>query len=212
MKKMLIAGVLALALVATAFAVGTAQNTSSGQGTIGTGGSCRGPCNMSQLTDEQKQAIEDQLQDYEQNLLAEYGITLTDEQMDALQQAIQEQRQESRQHQFGPHNCALTDEEREELKAQMESHCEARQQKLQELLEQYGIDLTNEEWQEIREQLREYRQDLREEYGISCPGEPLGAGAQNQGQNGGMGQGMQAFRRGPGFGECTQSFCQNQQS
>jgi len=206
MKKKLIAGVLALALVATAFAVGTAQNTSSGPGPMGTGGSCSCPCNMSQLTDEQKQAIEDQLQDYEQNLLAEYGIILTDEQMDALQQAIQEQRQESRQHQFGPHNYALTDEERQELKEQMESQREARQQKLQELLDQYGIDLTNEEWQEIREQLREYRQELLEEYGISCPCEPFGAGTQYQGQNGGIGQGMQGFRRGPGFGECTQSF------
>ena len=212
MKKKLIAGILALALVATAFAVGTAQNTSSGPGPLGTGGSRSCPFNMSQLTDEQKQAIEDQLQDYEQNLLAEYGITLTDEQMDALQQAIQEQRQESRQHQFGPHNGGLTDEEREELKEQRESQREERQQKLQELLDQYGIDLTNEEWQEIREQLREYRQELLSEYGISCPGEPLGVGAENHGENSGMDQGMQGFRRGPGFGERTQSFCQNQQS
>jgi Spy/CpxP family protein refolding chaperone len=220
MKKKLIAGILAMALVATAFAVGAAQTNSNGPAPRGTGGSCSGPCNMSQLTDEQKQAIEDQLQEYEQELLKDYGIVLTDEQMDALQQAIQEQMQESRQNQFGgpqqnqfgPHNCTMTDEELEEMKAQRESEREARQQKMQELLEQYGINLTNEEWQELQEQLREYRQELLGEYGISCPCEPLGAGAENLGQNSGMGQGMQGFRRGPGFGECAQSYCQNQRS
>jgi hypothetical protein len=207
MKKKLIAGILALALVATAFAVGTAQTNSSGPAPMGTGGSCRDSCNMSQLTDEQKQAIEDQLQDYEQNLLAEYGIILTDEQMDALQQAIQEQMQESRQNrfgdpqqnQFGPHNCTMTDEEREAMKEQIESQREEQQQKMKELLAEYGINLTDEEWHELQEQLHEYRQQLLAEYGITCPGEP-GAGAEDHGQNGEQAQGMQGFRRGPGFG------------
>jgi len=119
MKKKVIAGILALALVATAFAVGTAQINSSGPAPMSTGGWLGGPCEMSQLTDEEKQEIEDQLQEYEQELLAQHGITLTDEQMDALQQAMQEQMQESRMHQFGPHNCTLTDEEREEIQVQM---------------------------------------------------------------------------------------------
>jgi len=76
----------------------------------------------------------------------------------------------------------------------MESQRGERQQKMQALLAQYGINLTNEEWQGIQEQLQEYRQELLAEHGISCP--------EHHGQNGGMGRGMPGFHRGPGFGEC----------
>jgi Spy/CpxP family protein refolding chaperone len=200
MKKKLIASILALALVATAFAVVTAQNSSSEATPPGTGGWLGGPCEMSQLTDEERDAIHQQLQEYEQELLAQHGITLTDEQMDALQQALQAQRQEmqgqmreSHQNQFGPYNCTLTDEEREAIREQMESQRAEMQQKRQELLAQYGINLTDEERQEIQEQLQEYRQELLAEYGISCP---------DHGQKGGMDRRMQGFQRGPGFGAC----------
>jgi len=182
MKKKVIAGILALALVATACAVGTAETTSSGPAPLGIGGWFGGPCEMDQLTDEEREAIQQQLQEYEQELLAQHGIVLTDEQMDALEIAMQEQREAMR-------------EERERQR-------EEQQHKLQALLAQYGIDLTAEERQEIQAQLREYRQELFAEYGISCPGDSPGVGAGEQGQNGVRGRRMQGFGRGPGFGEC----------
>lgn len=176
------AGILALALVATAFAVVAAQTCSSGPAPRGTGGWLGGPGAMNPLTDEEKQELEDRIQEYEQELLAQHGIVLTDEQMDALEQAMQEQREAMR-------------EERERQR-------EEQQHKLQALLAEYGIDLTAEERQEIQAQLREYRQELFAEYGITCPGDSPGAGAGEQEQRGVRCRHMQGFGRGPGFGEC----------
>jgi Spy/CpxP family protein refolding chaperone len=193
MKKKLIAGILALALVATAFAVVAAQSNSSGPRP-------GGPGEMSQLTDEERDAIQQQLQEYEQELLAQHGITLTDEQMDALQQAMQEQMRESHQNQFGPYNCTLTDEEREAIKEQMESQRVERQQKMQALLAQYGINLTDEEWQGIQAQLQEHRQELLAAYGISCPAHR---------QNGWMGRGCRDFGEDRASARARQSYRQN---
>lgn len=74
MKRKLIAGVLALALVATAFAVVSAQTNSGGPAPMAIGGRLGGSCGMSQLTDEEREEIRQQMQEYRQELFDEYGI------------------------------------------------------------------------------------------------------------------------------------------
>lgn len=211
MKRKLIAGILALALVATVFAVVSAQTNSGGPAPIGIGGRCGGPC-MNQLTDEESAVIQQELRDYRQDLLEQYGITLTDEQREEIRQAMQEQRQEMcqqmqefRQALLEQYDFPLTDEERQTIREQLQERKQERQQEMQEfrqeLLEQYGLNLTDEERAEIRQQMQEFRQELFERYGISCPGCPHGAGEWGNYPGGPMGLRMQRFQRGPGFGE-----------
>jgi hypothetical protein len=187
MKRKLIAGILALyvsaALVATAFALVAVQTNSGGPVSLGVGGRLDGPCEMSQLTDEEREEIQQQLQDYRQDLLEQYGINLTEEQRGEIRRAMQEKRQEMeefRQELFKQYGIDLTDEEREEMHQQMEEY-------RQELFEQYGIklpekgspefpghcgiNLTDEERHEIEQQLQAFREQLLEQYGIDLTDE-----------------------------------------
>ena len=209
-KTKLIAGIVVLALVVTAFTVISAQTNSGDSAPMGQGGRFGGAWGMNQLTDEEREDIQQQLQDYRQDLLGQYGITLTEEQREAIRQAMQEQRQgmrqqmhEFRQGLFDHYEKPLTAEEREEIREQMQTQKEEMQQEMQELCEQYGIDLTDDEKEEIRQQMQAFRQELFEEYGIPCPDGTHGAGAWGHGQRGWMGQGMQGFRCGSGLGWVT---------
>jgi Skp family chaperone for outer membrane proteins len=175
MKTKLIAGLVVLALVATAVVAVSARNNLGMQSSMKAQQWSRGPCGMNELTDDEKQEIQEKLQAFRQDLFEDYGIDLTDEeQIDEIRQAMQERRQEMQQ--------------------QMQEY-------RQEQFEQYGIDLTDEEREEIRQQMQEYRQELLSEYGVSCPSGPLGAGEEGTGPRGHMmGLRMHGFRGGPGFG------------
>ena len=175
MKRKLIAGILALALgVTTAFAMVAAQTNSSGPVSMGVDGRLDGPCEMSQLTDEEREEIQQQLHEYQQDLLEQYGINLTVEQRGEIRRAMQGQQQEMRQ--------------------QMEEF-------RKELFAQYGIDLTDEEREEIRQQMEEYREELFEGYGVSCPAGPQCAGGEGNGPRGHMGTWIQGFQRDFDFSE-----------
>jgi Spy/CpxP family protein refolding chaperone len=207
MKTKLIAGLVVLALVATAVVAVSARNNLGMQSSMKAHQWSRGPCGMNALTDEESATIQQELQDYRQTLLTQYGITLTEEQIDELRQAMQEQRQEMqqqmqafRQELFDQYDFPLTDEDRQEIQEQMQEQRQEMQQEMQELFDQYGIDLTDEEREEIRQQMQEYRQELLAEYGISCPNGPLGAGEGGNGLRGRMmGLRLHGFRGGPGF-------------
>jgi Spy/CpxP family protein refolding chaperone len=97
MKTKLIAGLVVLALVATAVGAVSARNNLGMQSPTKAQQWSRGPCGMSQLTDEEKQEIQEKLQAFRQDLFEDYGIDLTEEQIDELRQAMQEQRQEMQQ-------------------------------------------------------------------------------------------------------------------
>jgi len=146
MKTKLIAGLVVLALVATAVGAVSARNNLGMQSSMKAQQWSRGPCGMNLLTDEEKQEIQEKLQAFRQDLFEDYGIDLTEEQIDEIRQAMQEQRQE------------------------------------------------------MQQQMQEYRQELLAEYGVSCPGGPLGAGEEGTGPRGRMvGLRMHGFRGGPGF-------------
>ncbi|MCK4734153.1 MAG: hypothetical protein KAT65_16995 [Methanophagales archaeon] len=172
MRTKMIAGILVLALVATAFTVVSAQTNIGDSAPMGLGRRFGGAWGMSQLTDEEREDIQQQLPEYRQDLLEQYGITLTDEEQEAIREQLQEKRDEM-------------------------------QQEMQELFEQHGIDLTDDEREEIHQQMQAFRQELFEEYDISCPDGPHGAGAWGHDQRGWMGRGMQGFRRGSGLGWVT---------
>lgn len=76
MKRKLIAGILALALVATAVGVVSARNNYGAQATT-TAGDERpfGQCWMNQLTEEQRQELHQQMQEFRQELRAQYNIS-----------------------------------------------------------------------------------------------------------------------------------------
>lgn len=210
MRTKMIAGILVLALVATAFTVVSAQTNSGDSAPMGQGRRFSGAWGMSQLTHEEREDIQQQLQEYRQGLLEQYGITLTDEEQEAIREQLQEKReeikqemQEFRQGLFDQYEMPLMGEERQAIREQMQEKRDEMQQEMQELFEQHGIDLTDDEREEIRQQMQAFRQELFEEYGISCPGGPHGAGAWGHGQRGWMGRGMQGFRRGSGLGWVT---------
>lgn len=192
----MIAGILVLALVATAFTVVSAQTNSGDSAQMGQGRRFGGAWGMSQLTHEEREDIQQQLQEYRQGLLEQYGITLTDEEQEAIREQLQGKReeikqemQEFRQGLFDQYEMPLMGEERQAIREQMQEKRDEMQQEMQELFEQHGIDLTDEERGEIRQQMQAFRQELFEEYGISCPDGPHGAGAWGHGQRGWMGQG-----------------------
>jgi hypothetical protein len=74
-KRKLIASILVLALVATAFTVVSAQLNSSGSAPMGVGGRPDDPCGMSQLTDEEREEIRQQMEEYRQELFEQYGLS-----------------------------------------------------------------------------------------------------------------------------------------
>lgn len=170
MKKKIIAGILALALVATAFAVVSAQTNSGDSASRGHGGRPCGPCGMSQLTDEERQEMHQQMEEFRQQLAEQYGIDLTDEERQAMQEQLREKQQELHQ-------------EMQEFR--------------QQLAEQYGINLTDDELQEMQEQMEECRQELFEQYGISCPAGSHFAGEWGGGPRGPMGLRKPGFEEFP---------------
>ncbi|HDS45957.1 MAG TPA: hypothetical protein ENN68_07715 [Methanomicrobia archaeon] len=218
MKRKLIAGILALALIATAFAMVSAQITNEDTALREKGGWFGGHCGLGQLTDEERQGMHQQMEQFRLQLAEQYGVTLTDEERQEMQNRLREKQQEQRQElqQFQQelaqqYGIALTDEERQELQQKM-------QQFRLELAEQYGIDLpdegrpgfprhcganlTDEEREAIQQQIQEFHQELFEQYGISCPAGPQFAGDGGHGPRGPVGRQMLGFQRGPGFGEC----------
>jgi len=172
MKTKLIAGLVILALVATATGVVVARNNFGMQSLTGTQSWFKGPGCMSQLTEEERQEIHQQMQAFRQNLAEQYGIDLTDEERQAIQEQMQEKRQEMHQ--------------------QMQAF-------RQNLSEQYGIDLTEEERQAMHHQTQAFRQQLFEQYNITCPSGPQFVDEDGDGICDNPGPHMQGFRRGPGF-------------
>ena len=162
----MIAGLLVLALVATATGVVLARDNLGMQPPMIAHQWSRGPCGMDQLTEEERQEMQQQMEEFRQGLAEQYGIDLTDEERQEMQEQLQEKKQELRQ--------------------QMEKF-------RQELAEQYGTDLMDEEREEIRQQMQEFRQELFKEYGISCPEGPPGAGEGGTGPRGHMGFQMPRF-------------------
>ena len=175
MKRKLIAGILALALIATAFAVVSAQITNDDAAPRGQGGWFGAHGGLGQLTDDERQEMQQQMQQFRQTLAEQYGIDLTDEEREEMQNRFQEKQQEQQQ-------------EMEQFR--------------QELAEQYGVDLTDAEREEMQQKMQQFRQELAEQYGISCPAGPQFAGEGGFGPRGPMGREMQGFQHGPGFGEC----------
>jgi len=75
MKTKLIAGILVLALVATAVGVVSARNNFSGTAQTAAGDEQPfGQCWMDQLTEEQRQEMRQQMQEFKQELHAQYNI------------------------------------------------------------------------------------------------------------------------------------------
>jgi len=66
MKTKLIAGILVLALVATAVGVVSARNNFSGTAQTASGEQSFGQCWMNQLTEEQRQEMRQQMQEFKQ--------------------------------------------------------------------------------------------------------------------------------------------------
>ena len=172
MKTKLIAGLVVLALVATAIGLVVARNNFGMQSPAGALQWSKGPDCMSHLTEEQRQAMHQQMQTFRQQLAEQYGIDLTDEERQAMQEQLQEKQQELHQ-------------EMQEFR--------------QQLAEQYGIDLTDEERQAMQEQMHEFRQELFAQYNITCPSGPQFVDGDGNGVCDNLGTHMQGFRRGPGF-------------
>ena len=175
MRTKVIAGVVVLALVATAIGAVSARNNLGMQPSTKAPQWSEGPCGMSKLTDEERQEIQQQMEEFRQELAEQYGIDLTDEERQEMQEQLREKQKELHQ-------------EMQDFR--------------QELAEQYGIDLTDEERQEMQEQMQEFRQELFEQYGIASPAGSQFAGKGDHGPRGPIGRQMLGFQRGPGFGEC----------
>jgi len=180
MKTKLIAGLVVLALVATATGVVLARDNLGMQPPEGVESSMiahqwfKGPGCMSQLTEEQRQEVHQQMQEFRQQLDEQYGIDLTEEERQEMQEQIQGKQQE--------------------LHQQMQEY-------RQELAEQYGVDLTEEERQEMQEQMQEFRQELFEQYNITCPSGLQFVDEDGDGICDNLGPHMRGFRGEPGFGE-----------
>ncbi|MBN1761528.1 MAG: hypothetical protein JW878_00415 [Methanomicrobia archaeon] len=180
MKTKLIAGLVVLALVATATGAVLARDNSGMQPPEGveslTGAHqwSRGPGCMNQLTEEQREEVQEQMQEFRQQLAEQYGVDMTDAEREEMREQLQEKQQE--QHQ-----------EMQEFR--------------QQLAEQYGIDMTDEEREEVQEQMQEFRQQLAEQYNITCPSGPQFVDEDGDGICENMGPHMRGFRGEPGFGE-----------
>jgi len=100
MKTKLIAGLVVLALVATATGVVLARDNLGMQPPEGVQLPeiahhwSKGPCGMNQLTEEQRQEVHQQMQEYRQELAEQYGVDLTEEERQEMQEQMREFRQE----------------------------------------------------------------------------------------------------------------------
>jgi hypothetical protein len=69
----------------------------------------------------------------------------------------------------------------------------------QQLAEQYGVDLADEERQEMHQQMQEFRQQLFAQYNIICPSGPQFVDEDGVGICDNLGPHMRGFRGEPGF-------------
>ncbi|MDI6886020.1 MAG: hypothetical protein QMD22_06705 [archaeon] len=101
----MIAGLVVLALVATAVGVISARNNLGVQPPMLAHQWSQGPCGMNQLTEEERQEVLQQMQEFKQQICDQYNITcpsgpmshLTEEERQEVRQKIQEFRQGQRQ-------------------------------------------------------------------------------------------------------------------
>jgi len=179
MKTKLIAGLVVLALVATATGAVLARDNFGMQTPEGVESPMiahqwsKGPGCMNQLTEEQRKEVHQQMQELRQQLAEQYGVDLTEEERQGMQEQLQEKQQEMHQ-------------EMQEFRRQ--------------LAEQYGVDLTEEERQGMQEQMQGFRQQLFAQYNITCPSGPQFVDEDGDGICDNLGPHMRGFRGEPGFG------------